>query len=58
MRKLIYIAVALACIVCFAVFNSESTAQSLRRVSRHEVWGPTCRTKCTEANGSICGIVS
>lgn len=47
MRKLVYIAVALACIVCFAVFNSESTTQSLRRVSRHEVWGPACRTKCT-----------
>lgn len=57
MRKLFYVAIALACIVCFAVFNSESTAQSLRRVSRHSLWSPTCRNKCSDADGVICGYV-
>ncbi|CAK83641.1 unnamed protein product (macronuclear) [Paramecium tetraurelia] len=58
MKKILYIAIALACIVAFMAFNGSIQESVFKRVKRHDVWGPACRQKCADNKGEICGFVS
>ncbi|CAD8130033.1 unnamed protein product [Paramecium sonneborni] len=58
MKKILYLAFAFVCIVEFIAFTNEILEHVIKRVKRHDIWGPTFKYKYADNKVEICGWVS